>query len=333
MHPVKSVFRCILRHANFLGDAALRAELPGLKARIRQHCSAVKQRQRIADLFMLEKGLRDVCLGRSTMDRVRSIMGVNDNLGMTERNQDGSYPLYMQHPMRRFDAYNKPPAPGSHARAIVHRRSKFANAFFNFAHKYNSMPKVHPDAGQVSNEEARRWSVTMGTILAPYMALRASQKGQNKRIISSPELTMPRPPPRVQVKTVERNSSFLPVLQISGSSLPLRGFKRFLAAANEDTYTLSRQLDEQIRDAAKRTQDPLDGETARARIGALRAEKAQLRARTQQFEQRLEVQRRILLRRRDELQRQLDWDHARRVQNSERRRKLSRPKMLTLDSL
>ena len=144
---------------------------------------------------------------------------------------------------------------------------------------------------------------------------------------------MPRPPPRVQVKTVERNSSFLPVLQISGSSLPLRGFKRFLAAANEDTYTLSRQLDEQIRDAAKRTQDPLDGETARARIGALRAEKAQLRARTQQFEQRLEVQRRILLRRRDELQRQLDWDHARRVQNSERRRKLSRPKMLTLDSL
>lgn len=306
---LKNVFRCIVRHANKLEDRTLIRDLR-LKALMRKSTTVVRQRQLVRDLFLLEKSLRDALETRSTTARVRSIFMETEETGMVERNQRGSYGLYMQHPMRRFDNYNLPQNT-----AGVHRQAQFANRFYNFAHKFNRVPNVDPNAAKVRDPEARKWSVIMGTILAPYMESQKAVRNDSRG-------------PQVRLKTIERNSHSLPVLQISGSLLKSRGFKRHLADVNADSLARTRKLDERIKAA-----QAAKGKDAKKLVDELRQQKADIKKQSIELADRLEVQRRILLRRQREMQTALDYERRRRAQNKERKAALAERKLLSLDKL
>lgn len=313
---VLGVFRTITRHARHIDDARIKSDLKFLKKSIKNKriskVSARQVRTGVKRLYQIEAGLRDVCLGKCSISKLRELWGRSTMEGI-EKNQTSAVHLWLQHEERRFDKFNAPPARGSTKFFQVDRGAKFAVAASEFRIA-NSL---------ASKKDAKHESVekrtAIETILTPYY----------KSLQNTPRIS----PRSVEIRSIKRSAGSLSLIRVGGIPMRAVGFRRHVEEVDTRFYDRFEILQRQIWLAQQYSQDEFDGEDMTEWIDHLNDELKRQKHKLNQLTQKLEVQRRILARRRAEIE--TLWTYRFRVseQNKKRREKLTPPKLLTLESL
>lgn len=313
---VLGVFRTIIRHSRHIDDARINSDLKFLKRLIKnKKTSKVSPRQvrnGVKRLYQIEDGLRDVCLERCSIPKLREVWGRPTMEGI-EKNQTSAVHLWLQHEERRFDKFNEPPARGSTSFLRVDRGSKFAVAASEFRMANLLAPKKH------SKHENIQKKTAIETIFTPYY----------KSLQDSPQKS----PRSVEIRSIKRSAGSLSLIRVGGIPMRATGFRRHVEEVDTRFYDRFELLQKQIWLAQEYSKDEFDGEDMTDWIEHLNDELKRQKRKLNQLTQKLEVQRRILARRRAEME--TLWAYRFRVsqQNNERRQKLTPPKLLTLDSL
>lgn len=306
---VKSLFRHISRHVRYLKNSELSQDLKFLKAQMRS-CSPVaplrQRRQNILTLFNINKDLQSVEDEKLSIAQAREHWGVGIRASNSiERNQGGRVQAWQQHEARRFDKYNTMPNRNSPKFAEIDRRAKFSDNAARFAKIFG----------------CQKESIAVRTIFAPYWKLSSQTKDAQIR---------PRP---VEVRSIRRESGNLSLLRVRGIKMRAVGIRRHINEVDKKRFARIADLEFQKWLAMRYSEDLLDGEEMEEWIRLLSAEIRNQKHAQYQAVMRFEVQRRILLRRRAELERDWDWRFRFKVQEQERLNGSNPKPLLTLSKL
>lgn len=124
-------------------------------------------------------------------------------------------------------------------------------------------------------------------------------------------------PRKVQVKSVSRSSGELSLLHVQGVRLPGRGFRKHIARVQPEFHSKLAAVNQQIAMAQLYVKEPELVDFG-SWIAELRQYKKSLLDDRKQLLFALEVHRRILIRRRDELEREWAWKFRHSHQASEK---------------
>lgn len=327
MHPVLSVFKCITRHASFLKNEVICAQVAHIRKLILHYPpTRAPSRANLTWLFLYEEKLRRLCLSEVNLkdvlahwdliksvskDDTRQLSGLPTCAGENrpkERNQHGKHHLWLLSKERRFDAYNSPPAPGSYEYRAVQRKATLANTVARFMQNQ-----------KLSVGDCNR--AVVEAVLAPHWW----QAQRSSRTVLKPR--------RVDLVSVRRRMGILSLVRVNGMHQHRKGFRKIMALAEKDLYAVSAALDDQLEIAALYARDPFDGDDMSEWIGHLRSARQQVQRRISAVIDKLDISRRVLYMRRERTQAFWDFVHQRMLEKRARDRTLNPPQPLTLRNL
>lgn len=280
---VRSVYRAIARHCLRLNDDGLKI-LADTKAQFLRRRKAAKIGH-VRAAYNLEASLRDVCLGRVTLNNLRQKF-TTKQVPKMENNAEARYFLWRQHESRRLDNYNSAPMIAN-TREEVTRRSRIANMRARYLHARSL--KGHNVAA-------------VDTVFAPYWYKIGHYKHAKE---DSDRRSRPR---KVEIKSITRVGGELSLLRIQGIRLVPHGFRRHIKQLNNDwgkTYSeITRQLD-------VANDYLLEDPSWKPWVVFLKSWRRDFVRKQREYNMGLQVHRQILTRRQQELQRVYNWQHRR----------------------